>query len=62
MSGKRMRSCGRPARNKGSLPCMIQMADLKTQAGNKQRGKENSNKFGCLQVVESEKMAKNAMV
>jgi len=41
---------------------MIQMADLKTQAGNKQRGKENSNKFGCLQVVESEKMAKNAMV
>ena len=57
-----MRSCGRPARNKGSLPCMVQAAGLKTQVGNKQRGKENSNKFGCLQVVESEKMAKNAMV
>ena len=62
MSGKKVHGCGRTARNKGSLPCMIQMADLKTQAGNKQRGKENSNKFGCLQVVESEKMAKNAMV
>ena len=57
-----MRSCGRTARNKGSLPCMVHTAGLKTQAGNKQRGKENSNKFGCLQVVESEKMAKNAMV